>query len=183
MATVPRRADAAALGREARRRPVPVPAVVHVIRRHKAYIEECAERLRDYRIAVEFRHKCWMEARERRGDAVDSSGSATCRTCAWTCRRASTRACPPVAAATASDIAMVRFHGRSTAAWTVEEPRPPASASSTTTRRTSSQEWVPKIDALAKETRETHVLMNNCYRDFAVRNGHELGELLGLHLG
>ena len=33
---------------------------------------------------------------------------------------------------------------------------------------------------LATETRETHVLMNNCYRDFAVRNGSELGGLLGL---
>ena len=28
------------------------------------------------------------------------------------------------------------------------------------------------------ETRETHVLMNNCYRDFAVRNASELGDLL-----
>jgi hypothetical protein len=28
--------------------------------------------------------------------------------------------------------------------------------------------------------RETHVLMNNCYRDFAVRNARELGDLLDL---
>ena len=30
-------------------------------------------------------------------------------------------------------------------------------------------------EELAAQTRETHVLMNNCYRDFAVRNASELG--------
>ena len=40
----------------------------------------------------------------------------------------------------------------------------------------------PRIESLAGETRETHVLMNNCYQDFAVRNGRELGDLLSLDL-
>ena len=44
------------------------------------------------------------------------------------------------------------------------------------------QEWVPRIEDLAGQTRETHVLMNNCYRDFAVRNAAELGGLLDLDL-
>jgi len=43
-------------------------------------------------------------------------------------------------------------------------------------------EWVPRLQQLASETRETHVLMNNCYRDFAVRNASELGALLHLDL-
>ena len=37
---------------------------------------------------------------------------------------------------------------------------------------------MPRIEGLAAEARETHVLMNNCYRDFAVRNARELGDLL-----
>ena len=86
---------------------------------------------------------------------------------------------PPVAAATASDISMVRFHGRSKEAWTSK-----AETASERFRYDYTKdellEWVPRIDALAKETRETHVLMNNCYQDFAVRNGRELGDLLGL---
>jgi uncharacterized protein YecE (DUF72 family) len=32
---------------------------------------------------------------------------------------------------------------------------------------------------LAEQARETHVLMNNCYRDYAVRNAEELIELIG----
>ena len=86
-----------------------------------------------------------------------------------------------MAAATAKDISMVRFHGRDRRAWT--------SKSETASERfrydyakEELQEWVPKIESLAEETRETHVLMNNCYQDFAVRNGSELGGLLGLDL-
>jgi hypothetical protein len=36
---------------------------------------------------------------------------------------------------------------------------------------------------LAAEVRETHVLMNNCYQDYAVRSARELGDLLDLDLG
>ena len=32
-------------------------------RKNKDYILECAERLKDFRIAVEFRHKTWLEER------------------------------------------------------------------------------------------------------------------------
>ena len=45
------------------------------------------------------------------------------------------------------------------------------------------KEWVPRIEGLSEQARETHVLMNNCYRDFAVRNGAELGGMLDLDLG
>jgi uncharacterized protein YecE (DUF72 family) len=89
---------------------------------------------------------------------------------------------PPVAAATADDLAMVRFHGRNSQAWEIK--------SETASERfrydypkDELAEWVPRIEGLAKQTRETHVLMNNCYRDFAVRNARELGGLLDLDLG
>ena len=39
-------------------------------------------------------------------------------------------------------------------------------------------EWVPKIETLTHETREVHVLMNNCYSDYGVRNAQQLGLLL-----
>ena len=34
-----------------------------ISKKNKAYIEECAARLPDFRVAVEFRHKSWMEER------------------------------------------------------------------------------------------------------------------------
>ena len=42
------------------------------------------------------------------------------------------------------------------------------------------KEWVPKIQGIAEQARETHVLMNNCYRDYAVNNARQLAGLLGL---
>jgi uncharacterized protein YecE (DUF72 family) len=37
---------------------------------------------------------------------------------------------------------------------------------------------VPKIKDLSEQVRETHVLMNNCYRNYAVNNARELRSLL-----
>ena len=86
---------------------------------------------------------------------------------------------PPIAATTADDLAMVRFHGRDPEAWTAK-----SESASVRFRYDYSaselQEWVPRINQLASSARETHVLMNNCYRDFAVRNASELGGLLGM---
>ena len=72
---------------------------------------------------------------------------------------------------------MIRFHGRNTAAWNVK--------SETASERfkydyapDELQGWVPKIEELSTQVRETHVLMNNCYRDFAVRNARELSDML-----
>jgi uncharacterized protein YecE (DUF72 family) len=39
-------------------------------------------------------------------------------------------------------------------------------------------EWVPKIERLAGETEQVHVLMNNCYADYGVRNARQLSLLL-----
>ncbi|MDQ3905613.1 MAG: DUF72 domain-containing protein, partial [Actinomycetota bacterium] len=38
--------------------------------------------------------------------------------------------------------------------------------------------WAPRIAKLASEAQTTHVLMNNCYRDYAQRNAARLAELL-----
>jgi uncharacterized protein YecE (DUF72 family) len=76
---------------------------------------------------------------------------------------------------------MVRFHGRDPKAWETKSE----SASERFRydyEKNELQEWVPKIQGLSEATRETHVLMNNCYQDFAVRNARDLGALLDLDL-
>jgi uncharacterized protein YecE (DUF72 family) len=80
----------------------------------------------------------------------------------------------PVLAAT-SDLAVMRFHGHNDAEW----------ESKSVQRRFAylySEEeltgWAPRIVKLASEAQTTHVLMNNCYRDYAQRNAARLTELL-----
>jgi uncharacterized protein YecE (DUF72 family) len=149
-----------------------------ISRKNKAYIEECADRLRDFRVAVEFRHEAWLSERNR----DETLRFLEERRLPYVCvdmPQGFDSSLPPVAAVTADDLSMVRFHGRNTAAWKTK--------SETASERfrydyakEELQEWVPKIESLATQTRETHVLMNNCYRDFAVRNARELGDLLNL---
>jgi uncharacterized protein YecE (DUF72 family) len=152
-----------------------------ISRKSKAYIDECVERLPDYRVAVEFRHKSWMEER----NVEETLSFLSERNLPYVCvdmPQGFDSSLPPVSAATADDLAMVRFHGRNTEAWETK--------SDTASERfrydygvDELKEWVPKIEGLASEARETHVLMNNCYQDYAVRGAQELSELLGITLG
>jgi uncharacterized protein YecE (DUF72 family) len=40
-------------------------------------------------------------------------------------------------------------------------------------------DWAPRIRSLAEEADATHVLFNNCYRDYAQVNAQQLADLLG----
>jgi len=41
------------------------------------------------------------------------------------------------------------------------------------------KDWAPKLQNLADDADETHVLMNNCYSDYAQTNAQTLLALLG----
>ncbi len=145
-------------------------------RRSKEYILECAERLRDFRIAVEFRHRSWLEGPNAE-ETLSFLGEHRLPFVCVDMPQGFDSSLPPIAAATAEDLAMVRFHGRNREAWTSRS----ASASERFRydyRREELEEWVPKIRGLAEEAREVHVLMNNCYRDYAVRSARLLRDLL-----
>src|SRR5436309_1997849 len=151
-----------------------------ISKRSKAYIEECVERLPDYRVAVEFRQKSWMEER----NVEETPSTLEERDLPYVCvdmPQGFDSSIPPIVAATAKDLSMVRFHGRNRETWQAK-----SDTASTRFRydypKEELEEWVPRIESIADQARETHVLMNNCYQDFAVRNGRELGDLLGLDL-
>jgi len=143
----------------------------------RAYIEECAERLPDYRIAVELRHRSWMNEKNLERTLTFLEKQDLPLVCV-DMPQGFDSSMPPVAEATAEDLALVRFHGRDPKAWSN-----PKATSAERFRYDYSkeelQEWVPRIEGLAERTRETHVLMNNCYRDYAVNNARDLGGLLG----
>ncbi len=151
-----------------------------ISRKNKAYIQECTERLSDFRLAVEFRHKSWM-TKENTEESLGLLESLKVPLVCVDMPQGFDSSMPPVAAATTDDLSLVRFHGRNVQAWNVKSDT--ASERFRYDYPTSElEEWVPKIRELAAETRETHVLMNNCYRDFAVRNAQELGALLDIDL-
>jgi uncharacterized protein YecE (DUF72 family) len=78
---------------------------------------------------------------------------------------------------TRSDLAVVRFHGRSDSTWKARD----VSAAERFRYLYSPkelEEWVPRARELAHSASRVHLLMNNCYQDYGVRNAAELAEML-----
>jgi uncharacterized protein YecE (DUF72 family) len=144
--------------------------------RSRERILECKERLPDYGIAVEFRNALWMNERNQ-GRTLEFLSEHAIPYTSVDMPQGFRSSLPPVSASTSPDLAYVRFHGRNTENWNVK--------AETATRRFAYLyseeelgEWVPKIRQLATDSREVHVLMNNCYRDYAVTNARQLAGLL-----
>jgi uncharacterized protein YecE (DUF72 family) len=147
-----------------------------ISRKNKDYIAECARRLKDFRIAVEFRHKTWLEERnqdETLGFLEDHDIPFVC----VDMPQGFDSSLPPIAAATAKDLAVVRFHGRNTDVWT-KKTETAAERFDYLYEQAELEPWVPKVKELSSQAKSTHVLMNNCYRDYAVRNARQLATLL-----
>jgi uncharacterized protein YecE (DUF72 family) len=85
---------------------------------------------------------------------------------------------PPVVAATTS-LAVLRMHGHNAETWT-KRVETAAERFDYLYSADELSAWVPRIERLAEDAREVHVLMNNCHRDYSVRNAHEIGDLLGV---
>ncbi|HJP66655.1 MAG TPA: DUF72 domain-containing protein [Actinomycetota bacterium] len=147
-----------------------------ISRANKEYLTECKDRLPDFRIAVEFRHKSWLEER----NAEETLGLLEREDIPFVCvdmPQGFDSSLPPIAAATAKDLAMVRFHGRDPDVWE-RKTRTAAERFEYDYSKKELEEWVSKIEELSTQARETHVIMNNCYRDYAVKSARQLASLL-----
>lgn len=138
-------------------------------------LETAAERLSDYQVAVEFRQARWMD--EAHGERT--LAFLRDHDLAYVCvdEPQGFRSSVPPAAATTSRIAEVRFHGRNKENW----ERKGISAAERFRYDYAEEElseWVPRIQSLAEEADEVHVLMNNCYADYGIRSGRMLAALL-----
>jgi len=147
-----------------------------ISRASKAYILECQQRLPDFRVAVELRHKSWMEPRNQEETLSFLSEHDLPYVCV-DMPQGFDSSIPPVAAATSKELAMVRFHGRKSETWEAKGIGAAERFGYDYGPR-ELEEWGPKIESLAAEARETHVIMNNCYADYAVRNARQLASLL-----
>jgi uncharacterized protein YecE (DUF72 family) len=147
-------------------------------RTNKEYIAEAAERLEDFRIAVEFRNESWLNARNRE-ETLSFLQQLDLPLVCVDMPQGFRSSIPRFATATAKGLSMVRFHGRDRNVWAKKNVS--ASERFRYEYRTEElSEWVEPIKQLAEQTRETHVLMNNCYRDYAVNNARDLGGLLDI---
>jgi uncharacterized protein YecE (DUF72 family) len=144
-------------------------------RENRAEVEALRERLPDYRISVEFRSPMWL-AEER--DRERTLGMLEEHGLIYVCVDApEVSGLPRLIAVTNPELLVVRFHGRSDSTWK-DTSRSAAERFRYLYSEDELRDLVPAIAEHAEEVRETHLLMNNCYRDYGVRNAAQLRDLL-----
>jgi uncharacterized protein YecE (DUF72 family) len=141
-------------------------------RRNKLYILECKRRCEPLRISVEFRNRTWMNE-ENQAETLDFLRSYALPYVCVDMPQGHPCSIPPLLAATA-DLGIVRFHGHSDK-WT---SRNIYERYGYRYSQEELKEWAPKLCELAGHASATHVLMNNCYRDYAQTNAGQLAGLL-----
>jgi len=144
---------------------------------NREYILEAKARLGQYTMAVEFRNGAWMREPQ---DQERTLRFLSEHRIPYVCvdePQGFRSSVPPVAAVTAP-VALLRMHGRNAATW---EARAATAAERFDYLYSEDElrEWVPRIQRLAEQAREVHVLMNNCHRDYSVRNARQIAEMLG----
>ncbi|MFG1869775.1 DUF72 domain-containing protein [Micromonospora arborensis] len=143
-------------------------------RANKQFLLEVAKRCAPLRAVYEFRHASWFD-----GDNADETLTFLREhNLPYVCvdmPQGHRSSLPPVLAATA-DLAVMRFHGHSDK-WTSKDIHEKFGYHYS---KRELADWAPKLRELADEAGQTHVLMNNCYRDYAQTNATTLAGLLAV---
>lgn len=140
---------------------------------HLAWLQE---HLGDRQMAVEFRNGLWMDTEHRQ----DTLSFLEERGLTYVCvdePQGHRSSVPPVVAATSSALAYVRFHGRRQETWE-KSGVGVAERFRYLYDEDELSEWVPRVKSLAEVADEVHVLFNNNYEDYPVRNARQLRLLL-----
>jgi uncharacterized protein YecE (DUF72 family) len=144
-----------------------------ISRSNKEYIVACAERVAPRRVCVEFRNHTWMTPDNKKETLEFLSAHDLPYVCV-DMPQGFSNSIPPVVAAT-SDLAVLRMHGHSEK-WESKDIQERFGY------RYSDEElskWADNVQQLAEDATETHVVFNNCYRNYAQVNGQRLTEMLG----
>jgi len=146
-------------------------------RANREYILACAQRAAPRRVCVEFRNHTWMTERNQR-ETLEFLAEHNLPYVCVDMPQGYPSSIPPVLAAT-SDLAVVRMHGHSDK-WTSNKI---SEKFGYRYGEDEISEWAPKIRDLAVGAEVTHVIFNNCYRDYANVNARQLADKLSASRG
>lgn len=144
---------------------------------NKEYILQCREWMREYRLAIEFRHNSWTNEASVEDTMKLLLDAGLTYVSVDEPQFSSNSTVPPIARAT-TDTAYIRFHGRNTKNWFRKD--------ATVAERfdylysfDELQEWVPKIDSLVRSTDRIYVMFNNCMNTYPLQNARDIAVMLG----
>jgi uncharacterized protein YecE (DUF72 family) len=148
------------------------PPWVRPDRRGMARVADCVARLEDHVPSLEFRHRSWFEGAAAHDTPAWVRGLGAAHTVV-DAPQGFDNTVPAVWEATRDDIAVVRMHGRNTAAWNSSGG---ASSSRFTYEYSQAEldDLARRVRALAQRVRETHVILNTNFEDQGMRNAQGL---------
>ncbi|MCL6472613.1 MAG: DUF72 domain-containing protein [Firmicutes bacterium] len=143
---------------------------------NKNYILQCQEWMKDSLLAIEFRHKSWVDNKEIEDTMRFLRDHNLVYVSVDEPQFASGLTIPPIARTTAK-IAYVRFHGRNTKNW-FKKGITVAERFDYLYSLGELKEWVSRIEGLAKDTDQVHIMFNNCMNTYPVQNARDMAGLL-----
>ena len=140
------------------------------------YIEMSKAKLRQYRLAMEFRNNVWLSEQNRAATFDFLRRNDLPFVCVDE-PQGFKSSVPPMAEVT-SDTGLVRFHGRNNETWE-KKGIGPAQRFNYLYTEDELKTWAREIAEISGQTSQMHVLFNNCYEDKAVVNARQMCLLLG----
>jgi uncharacterized protein YecE (DUF72 family) len=140
-----------------------------------AYLRELAERS-PAQPAIEFRGAGWMK-QDKQQRTLDTLRDIGATYVVVDEPQGFKTSVPPVVAATSPDLAMIRFHGHNGDTWD-KRGITAAERFKYLYSEEELEKWVAPAQELAGESKQLHILMNNCYADYGVRNAGQFADLL-----
>jgi len=144
-----------------------------------AHLEEALDRMVDYQPAVEFRNNTWLSERSR-ASTVSMLKEMNVPMVIVDEPQGFKSSMPLVWEATSTDLSVVRFHGHNDEMWEKKGLKTSAERFNYLYSEEELEGFVQPIRRLASQTKQVHLMMNNCYQDKAQRNAKQIMELLGL---
>jgi len=140
---------------------------------NRSELERIPERLGGLPACVEFRSPLWLGEADR----DRTLGLLADNDLAFVVVDAPPASKLPLVVAATSALSVVRFHGRADGTWNARGVTA-AERFRYLYNDDELRSWVPRVERLAGESQEVHLLMNNCYQDYGVRNAADIARLL-----
>lgn len=141
-----------------------------------AYLESLQDRL-PYKIAVEFRGGGWMGTKESAASTLK-----ILQRCGFTYvivdEPQGFDSSTPTVMATTGPLSIVRLHGRNADTWEKKGLKDASHRFNYLYSEEELEDWEKKTEWLSEESEEVHVMFNNNFRDYHVRNAESFNRML-----
>lgn len=143
----------------------------------RAHVRECAERMADVQLAIEFRNKSWLDPAHQ-ASTLEFERELGAAHVVVDSPQGFSNSVPPVWNITSTRLAVVRLHGRNSTTWNVKSATAASDRFNYDYPENELQQLVPEILSLERRAELVQVIFNNNFEDQGQRNAATLMNML-----